>query len=186
MSVINGIHVDKYGSLKDWYLDALDNIFWAKCIEHLRDPESCEAPQRPNRDANFNPRRSSRQHRNQSNQNEQQAPSPRARRTREPLSPRTRRNRRPSSNQRNRSPSSDNDRDYNPDQVGISMFDSLKIFELGYAASYAEVKAKYRAMARIYHPDQHNPDRTGLTHSQAEQLFKLINNANEYLRTKLD
>ena len=43
------------------------------------------------------------------------------------------------------------------------MFDSLKIFDLGYAASYAEVKAKYSAMARIYHPDQHNPERTGLT-----------------------
>jgi DnaJ-class molecular chaperone len=65
------------------------------------------------------------------------------------------------------------------------MFDSLKIFDLGYAASYAEVKAKYRAMARIYHPDQHNPERTVLTHSQAEHLFKLINNTHEYLRTKL-
>ena len=84
MADVDGIHVDQYGSLKDWYLDALDNIFWVKCIEHLRDPESCEAPQRPNRDANFNPRRSSHQHRNQPNQNEQQAPSPRARRTREP------------------------------------------------------------------------------------------------------
>jgi DnaJ-class molecular chaperone len=66
------------------------------------------------------------------------------------------------------------------------MFDSLKILGLGYAATYAEVKAKYRAMARMYHPDQHNPERTGLTHSQAVQLFKLINNAHEYLRSKLN
>jgi DnaJ-class molecular chaperone len=42
------------------------------------------------------------------------------------------------------------------------------ILGLAYAATYAEVKkAKYRAMARIYHPDQHNPERTGLTHLQA-------------------
>ena len=37
-----------------------------------------------------------------------------------------------------------------------------KIFNLDYDASYAEVKANYRAMARIYHPDQHNSERTGL------------------------
>ena len=44
------------------------------------------------------------------------------------------------------------------------MFDSLKILGLGYTATYADVKAKYQAMARIiYHPDQHNPERTGLT-----------------------
>ena len=60
MADVEGIHIDRYGSLKDWYLDALDDIFWTKCIEHLRDPESCKAPQRPNRDVNFNPRRSSR------------------------------------------------------------------------------------------------------------------------------
>jgi DnaJ-class molecular chaperone len=41
------------------------------------------------------------------------------------------------------------------------------ILGLAYAATYAEVKAKYQAMARIYHPDQHNPERTGLTHLQA-------------------
>jgi hypothetical protein len=121
----------RYGSLKDWYLDALDDIFWTKCIEHLRDPESCKAPQRPNRDANFNPRRSTHQRRNQQNHEEHQASPPRARRTHESPPPRTQRT------------SSNNDKDHDPDQVGVSMFDSLKIFDLGYAASYAEVKAKY-------------------------------------------
>jgi hypothetical protein len=171
---VSGIHVDRCGSLKDWYLDALDDIFWTKCIEHLRDPKSCDAPNRPNANAIFNPRRSSRHSRTQ---NEHVIP-PRTGRTREPPSPRTRRNRRSFNN--------DDNREYNPDQVGNTMFDSLKILGLGYAATYAEVKAKYRAMARMYHPDQHNPERTGLTHSQAVQLFKLINNAHEYLRSKLN
>jgi hypothetical protein len=151
MADVEGIHIDRYGSLKDWYLDALDNIFWTKCIEPLRDLESCGAPQRPNRDAKFNPRRSTCQRRNQQNHEEHQASPPRARRTHESPPPRTQRT------------SSNNDRDYDPNQVGVSMFDSLKNFDLGYAASYAEVKAKYSAMARIYHPDQHNPERTGLT-----------------------
>jgi hypothetical protein len=62
---VSGIHVDRCGSLKDWYLDALDDIFLTKCIEHPRDPKSCDAPKRPNANANFNPRRSSRHSRTQ-------------------------------------------------------------------------------------------------------------------------
>jgi DnaJ-class molecular chaperone len=66
------------------------------------------------------------------------------------------------------------------------MLDSQNILGLGYAVTYAEVKDKYPARARIYHPDQHNPERTGLNHLQTVQLFKLINNAHEYLRSKLN
>ena len=69
--------------------------------------------------------------------------------------------------------------------VGRSLYDSLKIFELGYAATYQEVKARFRANARIYHPDQHRPERTGMTAEEAMRHFQLLNNAHEYLRAKL-
>ena len=67
------------------------------------------------------------------------------------------------------------------------MFDSLKIFGLGYGATINEVKAQYRALARLYHPDRHGQhrERTGMTDEEALQFFQLINNANEYLREKL-
>jgi DnaJ-class molecular chaperone len=65
------------------------------------------------------------------------------------------------------------------------MYDSLKIFELGYAASYSEVKSQFRALARIYHPDKHDPERTGMSHTDAKIQFHLINIANEYLKDKL-
>ena len=28
LSKVDGIHVDRFASLKDWYRDALDNVFW--------------------------------------------------------------------------------------------------------------------------------------------------------------
>ncbi len=65
------------------------------------------------------------------------------------------------------------------------MFDSLKIFGLGYAATYREVKAQYRALARIWHPDQHKPERTGKSDDEAKKFFQLINNSHDYLKSKL-
>jgi curved DNA-binding protein CbpA len=44
-----------------------------------------------------------------------------------------------------------------------------------------EVKVAYRALARIYHPDKHDPARTGMTHEAALEYFKIINNAQSYL-----
>ena len=67
------------------------------------------------------------------------------------------------------------------------MYDSLKIFKLGYGARLAEVRAQYRSLARIYHPDKHPPyrERTGKMDADAQQFFQLINNAHEYLHSKL-
>ena len=65
------------------------------------------------------------------------------------------------------------------------MYDSLKILDLGYAASYSEVKAQFRSLARIYRPDKHDPARTGMTDPEAKIFFQLLNNAHEYLRDKL-
>ena len=65
------------------------------------------------------------------------------------------------------------------------MYDSLKILGLTYSATLQEVKTRFRANARIYHPDQHRPERTGLTAEEATKHFQLLNNAYEYLRAQL-
>ena len=65
------------------------------------------------------------------------------------------------------------------------MYDSLKVFNLGYGATIMEVKAEYRSLARIYHPDKHQPEQTGMSNEDAMKILQLINNAHTYLRSKL-
>ncbi len=71
--------------------------------------------------------------------------------------------------------------DYDPEMVGCSLEHSFKALELGLGATETEVKVKYCTLARIYHPDKHDPTRTGMTHAEASEYFKLINNAQAYL-----
>ena len=65
--------------------------------------------------------------------------------------------------------------------VGWSLEHSFKALRLGLGATETEVKVAYRALARIYHPDKHNPMRTGMTQAEASKHFKIINNAQTYL-----
>ena len=69
--------------------------------------------------------------------------------------------------------------------IGHSLGPSLRILDLGLGASEMEVKLKYRQLSRIYHPDKNNPATTGLTTEEASEFFKLLNNANAYLREQL-
>ena len=78
-----------------------------------------------------------------------------------------------------------NERDWDPEQVGRSMYDSFKILGLGLGATETDVKVAYRTLSRIYHPDKHDSSRTGMTNEEASEHFKLINNANQYLREVL-
>jgi curved DNA-binding protein CbpA len=66
--------------------------------------------------------------------------------------------------------------------VGRSMFHSLTILGLGLGASEMEIKVHYRQLARKYHPDKNDTAVTGLTTSEASDFFKLLNNANVYLK----
>jgi curved DNA-binding protein CbpA len=66
--------------------------------------------------------------------------------------------------------------------VGHSLFHSLTILGLGLGASEMEIKVHYRQLARKYHPDKNDTAVTGLTTSEASDFFKLLNNANEYLK----
>ena len=70
---------------------------------------------------------------------------------------------------------------YDPEMVGRSLEHSFKALGLGLGATETEVKVAYRALARIYHPDKHDPMRTGMTHAEASEYFKIINNAQAYL-----
>jgi len=77
------------------------------------------------------------------------------------------------------------ERDYIAENVGKFLYDSLKILGLGLGASEAEVKTKYRALSRVYHPDKHDSSKTNMTDEEASDFFKLINNAQSYLREVL-
>ena len=184
MEPVIGIHIDRFGLCKDFYMDSLDDLFWKKNLAHMRDPKKYPVPERPNPDATFNPRRSRR------NRRAPQSPPSSPQHHHPPQTP-------PSSppvmsppreqryNQRQNESNRESSTDYDPDQVGKTLYDSLKIFGLGYAATYLEVKAQFRAFARIWHPDQHNSDRTGKTDEEAKEFFQLINNSHEYLKAKV-
>jgi curved DNA-binding protein CbpA len=65
--------------------------------------------------------------------------------------------------------------------VGRSLEHSFKVLGLGHGATETEVKLAYRALAQIYHPDKHDPTRTGMKQAVASEYFKIINNAQAYL-----
>jgi hypothetical protein len=71
--------------------------------------------------------------------------------------------------------------DFDPELVGRSLEHSIKALGLGLGATETEVKVKYCALARIYHPDKHDLQRTGMSQEAAADYFKLINNAQAYL-----
>ncbi len=66
-----------------------------------------------------------------------------------------------------------------------SLSDSFKVLGLGLGATETEVKVQYRALSCIYHPDQHDSARTGLTNEAAADFFKLVNNVQAYLHEVL-
>ncbi len=68
--------------------------------------------------------------------------------------------------------------------VGHSMSHSLKILGLGLGASETEIKVHYRQLARKYHPDNNDCAAIGLTMKEATEFFKLLNNANDYLKER--
>jgi DnaJ-class molecular chaperone len=58
----------------------------------------------------------------------------------------------------------------------------LRILSLREGATKGEVKAAYRAMSRIYHPDKHNSGFTGKSDEEAVELFQHLNNAQLFTR----
>ncbi len=68
--------------------------------------------------------------------------------------------------------------------VGQSMSHSLKILGLGLGASETEIKVHYRQLARKYHPGKNDYVATRLTMEEGTEFFKLLNNANDYLKER--
>ena len=65
------------------------------------------------------------------------------------------------------------------------MQDSQNVMGLNTGATVREVKVRYRYLARQLCPDKHNPLITGMTSEKLVELFKLINNAKQFLRTTI-
>ena len=66
--------------------------------------------------------------------------------------------------------------------MGRNKGDSLKELGIKENATEREMKIKYRTLARVYHPDKHDPLKTGISNESAGDFFKLINNAHSFLR----
>ena len=64
--------IDFVSSLKDFYYNALDKLFWEQMITHRRDPENDLIPVRPNPNDRFNPWHSSK---NRNHENPQPLPN---------------------------------------------------------------------------------------------------------------
>ena len=62
------------------------------------------------------------------------------------------------------------------------MQDSLGVLGLEMGVTVREVNVRYRFLARRLHPEKHNTEVTGMTSEEAEETFKLANNAQQYLR----
>ena len=182
---VDEVTIDDVGSLKQWYFDALDETYWNSLIKCLKSPNG-KKPKRPNPAFNSNqPRRNPRRAtRDRSNFNRSQPTTPPRRRQQQstpspPNHPPTPPPTPPST------PPHNNQQDYDPDGVGRNLYDSLKLFGLGFGATWAEVKQCYRSLSKIYHPDKHKCEDTGMTNEEALSFFQLINNAQEYLKEKL-
>ena len=59
---------------------------------------------------------------------------------------------------------------------------SLGVLGLEMGVTVREVNVRYRFLAQRLHPDKHNTEVTGMTSEEAEETFKLVNNAQQYLR----
>ena len=50
-----------------------------------------------------------------------------------------------------------------------------------HSSTEREIKVQYRRLARIYHPDKYDGATNAMAKEQAQEHFKLINNAYEFL-----
>ena len=158
---------DKQGSLRSWAFYALDDQYWKFLISTLgQHPET--PPNRPPPSPSRPPPQPPAGEENEESREPQRTP-PRAQSQPTPSPP------------PRRAPPSPNHRQHDPTGVGRNKIDSLRILGLHLNSTEREVRVQYRKLARTYHPDKHNPQTTGLSMREAENLFKLFNNAHSHL-----
>jgi hypothetical protein len=175
--------INDYGSVKDWFKEASHESYWTALVRCLLDKQAplptrpIEWPPQKQCSPRGHPSSSAPQNDTDPTNNDEDGgqndsaepppiPSP-PRRCPPPPPPSPRR--------------SQPRTDYDPEMVGRSLEHSFKALGLGLGATETEVKVKCRALARIYHPDKHDSARTGMTHAEASEYFKLINNPQAYL-----
>ena len=64
---------------------------------------------------------------------------------------------------------------------GAFTFENRKQLMLGAQLIFV----RYRFLARRLHPDKHDTEATGMTSEEAVEMFKLVNNAQQYLRENI-
>ena len=62
------------------------------------------------------------------------------------------------------------------------MRDSLGVLGLDMGVTVREVNVRYIFLAQRLQPDKHDREVTGMTSEEAVEMFKLVNNAQQYLR----
>jgi hypothetical protein len=174
--------IDDYGSVRDWHREASHEHYWeqlVKCLLALRKPIPTRPTDWPP------PRQRSPQNHISEPQNQEPGKSNQRPNSSPPI-PSPPCWRPPEQPPPQRPPPSppcyhQHRGNYDPLLVGRSLEHSFKVLGLGLEATETEVKVRYHVLARIYHPDKHDPAQTGLTQLEASQYFQLIKNANSYL-----
>ena len=65
------------------------------------------------------------------------------------------------------------------------MWDSLGVLGLEMGVTVREVNVQYQFLARRLHPDKHDTEAMGMMSEEAVEMFKLVNNAQQYLRENI-
>ena len=65
------------------------------------------------------------------------------------------------------------------------MGDSLGVLGLEMGATVREVNVWYRFFALRLHPNKHDTKATGMASEEAVEIFKLVNNKQQYLRENI-
>ena len=65
------------------------------------------------------------------------------------------------------------------------MRDSLDVLGLEMGVTVRKVNVWYRLLARRLYPDKHDTEATGMTSEEAVEIFKLVNNKQQYLRENI-
>ena len=76
-------------------------------------------------------------------------------------------------------------KNYDKRRVRINMRDSLGVLRLEMGVTVREVNVRYRFLAQIRHTNKHDTEVTVITSEEAVELFKLLSNAQQYLRTTI-
>ena len=65
------------------------------------------------------------------------------------------------------------------------MGDSLGVLGLEMGITVQEVNVRYQLLEQILHPERHNREVMGMTSEETVDTFKLVKNAQQYLRTNI-